>query len=223
MATSNKKDSTIQLVCFDLDGTLADSLPAMYRVYCDFLDSQGAEGTREGFDEINGPSLPEIVRILKRRHGLGGGEDELHSAYLGLMEEAYRTYVSPMDGAADALGGLRGMDMKLALVTSAAREIASAFVDKCGWAEYFDAIAAGDEVAAAKPAPDIYMLALERTATEAGCAAAIEDSPGGIRSAKAAGLFTIGFAGSQKGARLAAAGADSVISNLRDVPMVFYL
>jgi HAD superfamily hydrolase (TIGR01509 family) len=52
----------------------------------------------------------------------------------------------------------------------------------------FDAVAAGDEVAAKKPAPDVYELALARLGLPAQDCLALEDSRNGLLSAKAAGL-----------------------------------
>jgi HAD superfamily hydrolase (TIGR01509 family) len=54
--------------------------------------------------------------------------------------------------------------------------------------EVFDAIAAGDEVAAKKPAPDVYLLALERLGLPEDACLALEDSRNGLMAAKAAGL-----------------------------------
>lgn len=57
--------------------------------------------------------------------------------------------------------------------------------------EVFDVIAAGDEVAAKKPAPDVYALALDRLSLPAGAALAFEDSRNGVLSARAAGLRVV--------------------------------
>lgn len=80
----------------------------------------------------------------------------------------------------------------------------------------FDVIAAGDEVAAKKPAPDVYLLALDRLGVQADRAVALEDSRNGVLSARAAGIevyvvpsaYTAGedFAG----ARLVAGGFDDL-------------
>ncbi|HEY6924514.1 MAG TPA: HAD-IA family hydrolase, partial [Steroidobacteraceae bacterium] len=55
----------------------------------------------------------------------------------------------------------------------------------------FSVIATGDVVANKKPAPDIYHLALDELGISPGRAIAFEDSAIGVRSAKAAGLFTV--------------------------------
>jgi beta-phosphoglucomutase-like phosphatase (HAD superfamily) len=52
----------------------------------------------------------------------------------------------------------------------------------------FETIAAGDEVAKKKPAPDVYHLALQRLDLGADACLAVEDSLNGLQSAKAAGL-----------------------------------
>ena len=51
-----------------------------------------------------------------------------------------------------------------------------------------DTVCAGDDVAAKKPAPDIYLLALSRLACSPENAIAVEDSRHGIQAALAAGL-----------------------------------
>ena len=57
--------------------------------------------------------------------------------------------------------------------------------------ELFDAIAAGDEVAAKKPAPDVYLLALDRLRVQADRAVALEDSLNGIAWAQDGGIACI--------------------------------
>ena len=56
----------------------------------------------------------------------------------------------------------------------------------------FDAVVAGEDVSAAKPAPDPYLEACARLGVEPADAVGIEDSPVGVASAKAAGLYVIG-------------------------------
>ena len=50
-----------------------------------------------------------------------------------------------------------------------------------------------DDVIAAKPSPEIYLLAASRSGFEIASSVAIEDSVSGIESSKMAGLFTIGL------------------------------
>ena len=57
--------------------------------------------------------------------------------------------------------------------------------------DVFDVVAAGDEVAAKKPAPDVYALALRRLGLRAAAALAFDDSRIGVLSAGGAGLRVV--------------------------------
>ena len=94
-------------IFFDLDGTLADSIPPMYQVYLNFLTEFDKRGTKEEFDELNGPSLPEIVSVLKTRYRLVDDKNFLMDLYKGKMLGAYKNYVKPIDGENDILQELK--------------------------------------------------------------------------------------------------------------------
>jgi beta-phosphoglucomutase-like phosphatase (HAD superfamily) len=64
-------------------------------------------------------------------------------------------------------------------------------LDVAGLAACFTATVSSEEVAHGKPEPDVYLEAARRLAVEPTQCAAVEDSHGGIRSAKAAGMRVI--------------------------------
>lgn len=206
-----------QWIFFDFDGTLVDSVPAMYRIYLEFLKKFDRIGTKKEFLELNGPALPEIVSILKKRHGLQENESSLIALYKKAIARDYEPYLEPVDGAEEILETLQGNGYDLALVTSAYRDMATQFIKKRHWENYFKHCIFGDEVAYSKPNPSIYFLALEKTNTTTEAAAAVEDSPNGIISAKGAGIYTLGFTNSYPKELLLEAGADSIIANLTEI------
>ena len=59
------------------------------------------------------------------------------------------------------------------------------------WAAWFACVAAGDQVARKKPAPDVYQACLQRLDIAPAEAIAIEDSAVGVRSARAAGIAVL--------------------------------
>ena len=79
----------------------------------------------------------------------------------------------------------------LALVTGTSRANVDVVLNSAGLGESFPLIVAKDDVRQVKPAPDCYTLALERLGLKPDEAVALEDSPTGIASAKAAGIRTI--------------------------------
>ena len=98
------------------------------------------------------------------------------------------------EGVADLIEAARSAGLRLAIATTTSRANIDALC-RCCWGcdayQMFDVIAAGDEVAAKKPAPDVFRLALHRLDLPATAAIALEDSAAGLQSAKAAGLRVI--------------------------------
>ena len=105
------------------------------------------------------------------------------------MVEGGRVPLRP--GVAGLIGRAALSGVRIAIATTTSRANVEALV-RAAWGrpagEVFEVIAAGDEVDAKKPAPDVYLLALERLAMRPGAAIALEDSRNGLASAKAAGL-----------------------------------
>ena len=85
-----------------------------------------------------------------------------------------------------------------------------------GW----DAICTADrDPARAKPAPVLYLEALDRLEVKADEAVAFEDSPNGVRAAKAAGVYCVAVPNEvTRELGLAEAGADIVLDSLADLP-----
>jgi beta-phosphoglucomutase-like phosphatase (HAD superfamily) len=80
------------------------------------------------------------------------------------------------------------------------------------------------QVANGKPAPDLFLLAARCLETDPSSCIVIEDSVLGIEAARAAGMAAIGFAGASHAGdelarRLAAAGAETVIRSMAELPM----
>jgi HAD superfamily hydrolase (TIGR01509 family) len=176
---------------FDLDGTLADSVEAIYQAYLTFMLSLGLKGSEEEFAALNGPSLREIVTILRRRHGLGEGASGLLDSFRECVKEAYRERVKPMPGAEAVLAELRKRGYGLVLVTSGAKTVADVFLKRYDWERYFCACVFGDEVRRTKPHGDIYIRALEKVEAKADQVVVVEDSLNGVRAAQAAGLEVV--------------------------------
>jgi beta-phosphoglucomutase-like phosphatase (HAD superfamily) len=108
--------------------------------------------------------------------------------------------------------------LPLAIVSGAAREEISIALKRAGIAREFRVIVAAGEVRRCKPNPGGYLRALGRLGFEGGegCLA-IEDSPGGIRAARAAGLRVLAIATSYAPGVLRRAGAGRVVPSIASV------
>ncbi|GAB1379297.1 HAD-IA family hydrolase [Pararhodobacter aggregans] len=112
-------------------------------------------------------------------------------------------------GIAELIAMAREGGLTLAVATTTSRPNVEALAQAAfgrGAAEVFDVLACGDEVAAKKPAPDVYRLALARLGLGPEQALAFEDTPMGVASARGAGLRVVASPGIySQGADLSAA------------------
>ena len=87
-----------------------------------------------------------------------------------------------------------------------------------GLLESFDTIKCADDVTHAKPAPDVYLAALQALEVEAEAAVAFEDSPNGLLAAKCAGIFCVAVPNAIT-RQLVFEGADLVLSSLAEMAL----
>ncbi len=97
-------------------------------------------------------------------------------------------------GVKRLLSEARGAGLRLAIATTTTPENVTVLLEHSlgpGSTDWFEVIAAGDIVPAKKPAPDIYLYALEKMGLPASECLAFEDSENGLRASRAAGLKTL--------------------------------
>jgi len=196
----------LKALIFDVDGTLADTerhghRVAFNRAFASF-----------GLDWVWSEALyGELLRITggkeRIRHYLSGLPAEtrrrladLPIAEIHQLKTRYYAELVSQGGVALRPGILRLIKeakeagLKLAIATTTTMENIIALV-QAGFGqaahELFDVIAAGDMVASKKPAPDVYVLALEKLGLASNQCLAMEDSEVGLASATGAGIATV--------------------------------
>jgi HAD superfamily hydrolase (TIGR01509 family) len=202
---------------FDFDGLIVDTETPSRASWQELYREHGHElpldrwatlvGTDGGWDpfetleELVGPVDRVALRERRLARELELGEiEELRPGVLEYLEEAER----------------RGL--ATAIVSSSSNWWIDRHLGRLERAEHFDAIVAanGDEERA-KPRPTLYLEALDRLGLGAEEAVAFEDSPNGVRAAKAAGLFCVAVPNGVT-ATLALDEADLVVASLAELP-----
>jgi len=176
----------------DLDGTLADSLGVMRRVYSRFLARWSCPATDDEFDSLNGPPLPEVVRRLKQIHSLKEGDEDLLAIYRNLIVNGYDD-VAPTSGAVALVEAAQQASWVVGVVTSNSKALTRRWLERANLFHLVDVLVCGDDVKVGKPEPEPYLLALQRGGCSANSSLAVEDSPQGAVSAIRAGVTTFGF------------------------------
>lgn len=94
-------------------------------------------------------------------------------------------------GARKLLEYAKEKGYKMAVATSSSREYAQKNLVDAQIESYFDGAVFGDMVKHAKPDPEIYLTACQKIGVHPASSIALEDAPGGIRSAHAAGMLPV--------------------------------
>ncbi|HEY4433906.1 MAG TPA: HAD family phosphatase [Candidatus Cybelea sp.] len=174
---------------FDLDGTLVETEQIWRDVRRDFVIAHGGHWHDGAQATMIGMRTNEWVHYIRADLGVALDESAIAGAVIaGVIARLQNVPVLP--GASEALDRL-GRAFRLGLATSAALPVANAILARTGWRARFAVVVSADEVARGKPAPDVYLRALELMQTQPDLAAAVEDSANGIRSAYNAKLRVI--------------------------------
>lgn len=184
----------LRALLLDFDGTLADSLAAMRRVYERFVTDLGGVPTSDEFEALNGPPLRQIVRHLCLAHQQRSDcEADLRSYVSLIAEELSR--IRPASGADLLLERAKANGFWCVVVTSGEADLVTAWLRTAGLDKHFDLIVSGGDVKDGKPSPAPYQFALQRLGLRPEEALAIEDSESGVTSATSAGIATLRLGG----------------------------
>jgi len=180
----------IEAVVFDLDGVLIQSEEVWDAVREAYVRERGGRYDDEVQRAMMGMSSTEWSRYLHEAAGIPDEPDEINAEVVRLMLAAYRDHLALIPGAVEAVRRLAAR-FPLGLASSSNRELIDTVLEVAGLAQYFTATVSSEEVARGKPAPDVYLEAARRLDVAPERCAAVEDSHGGIRSAKSAGMRVV--------------------------------
>lgn len=177
-------------VIFDLDGTLIESEQIWRDVRHEFVVEHGGHWTDGAQEKMIGMRTTEWSQYMHDDLGVALPPDAIAKQVVNAVAQRLARHVPVLPGADEALARLYAA-FPLGLATSAAREVAQTALAATGWAKYFKVVVSADDVARGKPAPDVYLRALQLLGADPRRTAAVEDSANGIRSAHAAQLAVI--------------------------------
>jgi len=180
----------IDAVVFDLDGVLIQSEEVWDDVRERFVRERGGRYDAEIQRAMMGMSSPEWSRYLHEHAGVPDEPDAINAEVVRRLLSAYRDRLPLIPGALDAVRRLADR-FPLGIASSSNRELIDAVLEAAGLAPLFAATVSSEEVAHGKPEPDVYLEAARRLGVAPERCAAVEDSHGGIRSAKNAGMRVV--------------------------------
>jgi HAD superfamily hydrolase (TIGR01509 family) len=179
----------IRGVIFDLDGLMIDSEPLSIQAWQRCLEPWGASLTIEQYSSLVGTSHAYSLDYIERHGGAEVDRLILDQAFWeNLIALVRQDGLEAMPGVLPLVAEVARRGLRLGVASNSRTGYARIALEKTGLNGYFRCVIGADQVAAGKPAPDVYLRAAACLGLSAVDCLAIEDSPVGARAALAAGL-----------------------------------
>ena len=208
--------SLFRAIAWDIDGTLIDSEPLHQRALAAASAALGVDLSDLEPDAFRGVHAIDIWKALKPRFPLGS----LFETWIAAIEGYYVEHageLEPNPGALEAMRELQARGVAQACVSNSGRAIVDANIKALGVGKIIAFSLSLDDVSSGKPDPEPFLEAARRLGAEPHATVAVEDSGAGARSARAAGLYVVGY--SPSGAPFI--GSDRSIVKLMEIVALF--
>ncbi len=171
---------------FDLDGTVADSMPIHFRAWTAAVEERGATFPEELFYAWGGIPLPRTVEMLNERFGYAMDPAET----VRRKEELYLARLDALQPVAAVLAVIEAEHGRIpfAIVSGSPRASIARTLQQLGLLDRFELVVGAEDYARGKPHPEPFLTAAERLGLSAKNCLVFEDADAGIASAEAAGM-----------------------------------
>ncbi len=206
----------IRALVFDFDGLILDTEEPVYRSWLEVYQAHGQDLPFERWVEIVGSTTARFhpQHHLEERLGRPLPQEVLERRVVRRTELVLAKQLLP--GVVELADEARRSGLLLGVASSSTAEWVKGHLDRLGILDRFDCVRCRDDVANAKPAPDLYLAVLDCLGVDPAHAVAIEDSPNGITAARRAGMRCVAIPNSIT-AKLDLSGADFVLASLADM------
>ena len=179
-----------EAVVFDMDGLMLDSERAINECMARAASDLGHELPASLWLQMIGGGDGLCRRLLTERIGANATVELLARAE-AMYDVVADAGIAHRPGIVDLLDWLVARGIPRAVATSTRRPLAMRKLAAAGLLPYFDAVATSSDVAAQKPAPEVYLLAASKLGVAPARCLVLEDSPTGVRAALAAGMTPV--------------------------------
>ncbi len=180
-----------ELVMFDLDGTLVDSVPDLTFAIQSMLLELSLGSADE--QQVRGWVGNGAQKLVKRALNNAGVDDaEQVEAGLVLIKKHYQQHCSVdtrlYEGVTACLEAFHARGINMTVVTNKPREFVPAILNSLEIAHFFSQVIGGDDLAQRKPSPLPLLHCIERAGCQKTRALMVGDSKNDIQAARAAGI-----------------------------------
>jgi HAD superfamily hydrolase (TIGR01509 family) len=182
----------VRCVVFDLDGLLVDTEPIFEEATRRLLARRGLVLVAEAMQAMMGTPARQALVSFRRFYTLSDTDDELLAeAREHFFDHLGETPAPLLPGVWELLDRLDKKGLPKAIATSSTAVYVQQILQPHQLLHRFDFVLTAEDVRLGKPFPEVYQKAAARFGHEPANMVVLEDSPNGLRAAKAAGARCI--------------------------------
>ena len=181
---------------FDLDGVIVDTAKYHFLAWQKLAQELGIEFTPEHNEELKGVSRVRSLDIILALGNVQASQEDKNK-WLIQKNEEYLSYLVDMDESELLPGVINVLEFikekKQLIALGSASKNARPILEKTGILHFFDAIVDGNDVANAKPDPEVFLRAAKLVKANNKNCVVFEDSVAGIQAANIANMISVGI------------------------------
>jgi len=185
----------LKAILFDMDGVIVDTEPLHSKAYHLMFDAVKIDVSDELYQSFTGQSTISICKTLCAKFELSETPETLVALKRKFFKHIFETDkdLHLIDGVLELILDYHNNGLTLVLASSASMTTINNVFTRFNLNQYFVAKLSGADLKASKPHPEIFIKAAEASGHKKSECLVIEDSTNGIKAAKAAVIYCVGF------------------------------